>query len=73
MNIFLSGIGGVSMSGLAHIALNNGHKVYGSDMEISDSVIRLKESDAVIYTGHDAGNVTEDMDLICLYSSNKRR
>ena len=63
MNIFLSGIGGVSMSGLAHIALNNGHKVYGSDMEISDSVIRLKESDAVIYTGHDAGNVTEDMDL----------
>lgn len=63
MNIFLSGIGGVSMSGLAHIALNNGHNVYGSDMEISESVNRLKEKGATIYCGHSAEHVTEDIDL----------
>ena len=63
MNIFLSGIGGVSMSGLAHIALSNGHNVYGSDMEMSDSVKKLKDAGAIIHIGHDEKNVTEDMDL----------
>lgn len=28
------GIGGISMSGLAHILLNNGHAVTGSDIKI---------------------------------------
>lgn len=63
MNIFLSGIGGVSMSGLAHIALNNGHNVYGSDMEMSETVKKLKEKGAVVYIGHDANHITEDIDL----------
>ena len=63
MNIFLSGIGGVSMSGLAHIAIDNGHNVYGSDMEISSSVERLKSEGAIIYHGHKAEHITSDIDL----------
>ena len=63
MNIFLSGIGGVSMSGLAHIALSNNHKVYGSDMEISDNVKKLVDKGAVVYHGHKAEHITSDIDL----------
>jgi UDP-N-acetylmuramate--alanine ligase len=63
MNIFLSGIGGVSMSGLAHIALSNGHKVLGSDLEESESVKRLKKAGAVIYSSHSAENIDETIDL----------
>ena len=63
MNIFLSGIGGVSMSGLAHIALDKGHKVYGSDMEVSENVKKLIDKGAVVYKGHNSDNVTSDIDL----------
>jgi UDP-N-acetylmuramate--alanine ligase len=63
MNIFLSGIGGVSMSGLAHIALKNGHKVFGSDLEESESVKRLKNEGAVIYGAHSAENIDSSIDL----------
>ncbi len=63
MNIFLSGIGGVSMSGLAHIALSNGHKVFGSDMEISKNVEKLIGEGATVYHGHKAERITNEIDL----------
>ena len=52
MNIFFIGIGGVSMSGLAQIALANGHNVYGSDLQESDSTKQLIENGAIVYNKH---------------------
>lgn len=59
------------MSGLAHIALANGHKVYGSDLQESNSTKRLVENGAVIYNKHDKSNITEDIDLVVYTSAIK--
>lgn len=59
------------MSGLAQIALANGHKVYGSDLQESDSTKRLIENGAVIYNKHDKSNITEDIDLVVYTSAIK--
>ncbi|SFB14535.1 UDP-N-acetylmuramate--L-alanine ligase [Clostridium frigidicarnis] len=57
------GIGGISMSGLAAILLNNGYKVSGSDMKSSTITDRLKSKKAEIYIGHKASNIN-DVDLV---------
>ena len=41
-SIFLIGIGGAGMSGIAEILLNSGYKVSGSDSSPSDVTSRLK-------------------------------
>ena len=51
------GIGGISMSALAEILLENGYKVSGSDMKASNITEKLKERGAEIYIGHTAENV----------------
>lgn len=57
------GIGGISMSGLAHILLDHGIMVSGSDRSNSDIIENLKKSGAKIYIGHNAENV-EGADLV---------
>ena len=57
------GIGGVSMSGLAAVLLNNGYKVSGSDAKESEITNRLKDKGAEIYIGHSAENL-HDVDLV---------
>ncbi|MGL5151967.1 MAG: UDP-N-acetylmuramate--L-alanine ligase [Clostridium sp.] len=57
------GIGGVSMSGLAAVLLNNGFKVSGSDSKESEITHRLKNFGAEIYIGHKAENI-QDVDLV---------
>ncbi len=54
--IHFIGIGGISMSGLAHICLKEGYCVSGSDAGSSPILARLAEAGAVIYKGHDAQN-----------------
>ncbi len=61
------GIGGVSMSGIAKILLNNGIRVSGSDISESDSVLELRRLGAEVYIGHMASNITEQ-DLV-VYTS----
>lgn len=56
-HIHFIGIGGISMSGLAHIALCDGFKVSGSDRSKSDITDNLENEGAVIFEGHDAKNV----------------
>lgn len=56
-HIHFIGIGGISMSGLAHIALRDGFKVTGSDRAKSDVTDKLEKEGAVIYEGHAAENV----------------
>ncbi len=56
--IHMIGIGGVSMSGLAEIALHMGYQVTGSDFKESDTTNRLKEAGIPVFIGHDAQNIT---------------
>lgn len=61
------GIGGIGMSGLAEILLNQGFKVSGSDLSTSEVTDHLKSLGAEIYQGHAAKNI-KDADLL-VYSS----
>lgn len=56
-HIHFIGIGGISMSGLAHIAIANGYKVSGSDRTKTAITDKLEAEGAVIYEGHNAENI----------------
>lgn len=62
-HIHFIGIGGISMSGLAHIALADGFKVTGSDRAKTSITDKLESEGAVIYEGHSADNIG-DADLV---------
>lgn len=51
------GIGGIGMSGIAEILLNQGMKVSGSDLRRSPVTDRLTQLGAIVYEGHDAAHV----------------
>ncbi len=66
-NIHFVGIGGIGMSGIAEILLNQGFNISGSDLSASDTTKRLEELGAKIYIGHSAENV-KNADVV-VYSS----
>jgi UDP-N-acetylmuramate--alanine ligase len=51
------GIGGIGMSGIAEILLNQNMKVSGSDLRRTPVTDRLAGLGAIIYEGHEAGHV----------------
>jgi UDP-N-acetylmuramate--alanine ligase len=51
------GIGGIGMSGIAEILLNQKMKVSGSDLRRSPITDRLAQLGAIIYEGHNAAHV----------------
>ena len=55
--IHFIGIGGISMSGLAEILLENDFKVSGSDMKESEITTKLSANGAKIFIGHNGKNV----------------
>ena len=61
------GIGGIGMSGIAELLLNQGFKITGSDINESKVIQNLKEKGADIYKGHDTTHLT-DADVL-VYSS----
>ncbi|MBR6307235.1 MAG: UDP-N-acetylmuramate--L-alanine ligase [Lachnospiraceae bacterium] len=64
MHVYFIGIGGISMSGLASILLNDGFKVSGSDAKESDLTRKLSEEGATVYYGQETPHITDDVDLI---------
>ena len=56
-HIHFIGIGGISMSGLAHIAISDGYKVSGSDRTKTSITDKLEAEGAVIYEGHNKDNI----------------
>lgn len=56
-HIHFIGIGGISMSGLAHIALSDGYRVSGSDRTKTPITDKLEAEGAVIYEGHNKNNL----------------
>lgn len=64
-HIHFIGIGGISMSGLAEILLEEGFVVSGSDNQESDIVSELQANGATIAIGQKAANITRDIDVCC--------
>jgi UDP-N-acetylmuramate--alanine ligase len=62
------GIGGIGMSGIAEILIDEGFQVTGSDRAASDNTERLSALGVRIAIGHDARNVDPDVDAL-VYSS----
>ena len=61
------GIGGIGMSGIAELLINQGFKITGSDINDSKVIQNLKEKGAEIFKGHHTNNIT-DADVL-VYSS----
>ena len=59
LKVHFVGVGGIGMSGLAKVMLEQGHEVSGSDLHANALTQRLVEMGACIHEGHDATNVNE--------------
>lgn len=65
--IHFVGIGGIGMSGIAEILINQGFEVSGSDLSISENTEYLSSLGAKIYIGHNPENVVGSE--VVVYSS----
>ena len=64
IHIHFIGIGGISMSGLAEILLEENFRISGSDAKASPLTRTLEERGAVIYYGQRAANIKDDVDVV---------
>lgn len=69
---YFIGIGGIGMSGLAHILLKRGHQVSGSDPAINKQTKDLVSLGATIHEQQVAGNITGDIDTVVVTSAIKK-
>ena len=69
-HIHFVGIGGVGMSGIAEVLLNQGFKISGSDLSDNAATKRLAKQGAKIYHGHAAAHV-EKADVVVTSSAVK--
>ena len=63
-HVHFIGIGGISMSGLAAILLQEGFTVTGSDSKESELTKRLSDAGARIAYAQTADNITDDIDVV---------
>ena len=56
-HIFMLGIGGSGMSGIAEVLAQLGYRVTGSDIEDGSVVARLRKMGIEVHIGHDAQNI----------------
>src|SRR6266705_88541 len=66
--IHFVGIGGIGMSGIAEILLDQGFRVSGSDKSLGEVTERLHRLGAEVQEGHRAENIGADVDAV-VYSS----
>ena len=64
MHIYFIGIGGISMSGLAEILLEEDFPISGSDAKASQLTSHLEAKGANIYIGQRASNISPDVELV---------
>jgi UDP-N-acetylmuramate--alanine ligase len=67
-HIHFVGIGGVSMSGIAEVLMNQGFHISGSDVRQSDTTDRLASLGADVYIGHSQTNI-EGADVLVVTSA----
>jgi len=63
-NIFMIGIGGVSMSGLAYILKQYGYKVSGSNNVDNNMTDSLNNDGIKVFVPHSKENINENIDLV---------
>ena len=68
--IHFVGIGGIGMSGIAELLLNQGFNVSGSDLVCTEITDQLVSKGAIINEGHDA-NLIKDADVVVKSSAVK--
>lgn len=66
--IFVVGIGGIGVSGLALLLKARGSEVSGSDLEVSEIISKLQKDGILVAIGHRESNLPKDCELI-IYSS----
>lgn len=64
IHIHFIGIGGISMSGLAEVLLQEGFCISGSDNQESALTRHLADAGAIIHIGQKAENITDDISLV---------
>lgn len=69
MKFHFIGIGGIGMSGLAHILLRQHHQVSGSDAAESSTTKKLQEQGACVTIGHNAAAINADCDYVVISSA----
>ena len=62
--IHFIGIGGISMSGLAEVLLEEGFTISGSDAKKSPLTTLLEEKGATLYYGQRASNIKDSVDVV---------
>lgn len=64
IHVHFIGIGGISMSGLAEVLLEEGFTVSGSDNKPSPLTKKLESSGATVFYGQKASNITDGIDVV---------
>ena len=67
-HVHFVGIGGIGMSGIAEVLLNQGYGVSGSDVKLSPVTDRLASFGGTIYEGHSAENI-KGADVVVISSA----
>ncbi|QRN99896.1 UDP-N-acetylmuramate--L-alanine ligase [Archangium violaceum] len=67
-HVHFVGIGGIGMSGIAEVLLNQGYRVSGSDLKASEITRRLERLGATIFEGHRAENLVH-ADVVVISSA----
>ena len=64
VHVHFIGIGGISMSGLAEVLLEEGFTVSGSDNKETSLTKKLESSGATVFYGQKASNIIEGIDVV---------
>jgi len=66
--VYLVGIGGCGVSGLAHLLLDAGRRVVGSDLVENEEIRQLRARGAEIHLGHQAEQLRAAAPVLVVYS-----
>lgn len=69
--IHFVGIGGIGMSGIAEVLLNQGYAVSGSDLHESEATERLRKLGAQVFVGHKEENLTAEPSVVVISTAVK--
>jgi len=69
--IHFVGIGGIGMSGIAEVLLNQGYVVSGSDLTESEATERLRRLGAQVFVGHKEENLAADPSVVVISTAVK--
>lgn len=68
MHYHFVGIGGIGLSAIAKVLLEQGHTISGSDLKLSAVALALRAQGATVFEGHDAAHL-EEPDVVVVSSA----